>query len=276
MDFTILGGQGFIGRALGEKLKKLKYSVYAPDRRELESLLCSRPDRDLGHLIYCIGVTADFRRRPLDAVQAHVCLLTRVLQAGGFSSLTYLSSTRVYAYARSTREDAWLWVQPHSLDSLYNVSKLMGESACLQSSQKTRVVRLSHVYGFEPDSENFLASVLQEAALKNKVTIRTSPDSAKDYVSLHDVTDLLPRIAVHGEYDIYNLASGVNMSNQELGHALQELGVEVDFAPGAPEWTFPRIDISRLAREFSPPQGRLASDLPGLLQMYRRQYEQEI
>ncbi|MFO8032928.1 MAG: NAD(P)-dependent oxidoreductase [Desulfohalobiaceae bacterium] len=273
MLYTILGAQGFIGKALVNRLKEQGCQVLAPSRQELADWPQNRQGRDLGHVIYCIGVTADFRIRPLDAVQAHVCILNQVLQAGGFASLTYLSSARVYAYADSTREDSDLWVRPDSLDSLYNLSKLMGESACLQGSSRARVVRLSHVYGFDPGSRNFLSSVLQEAARTGRVIINTSQDSAKDYVSLQEVAELLPLIARNGDFAIYNLASGVNVSNRELAAMLQEQGIEVEFASQAPKWTFPAMDISRLTRKFHSPRQGLARDLPGLLHKYRRSYE---
>lgn len=273
MRYTILGAEGFIGRALQARLQAEGHTILAPDRDQLEQDP-GLGGRDLGHVLYCIGVTADFRSRVLDALEAHVCLLRRVLQAGVFVSLTYLSSVRVYSYAASSREDASLWLRPDSLDSLYNQSKLLGESACLHGSDRARVVRLSHVYGVDPGSENFLSSVLQEAALKGKVTIRTSYDSAKDYISLQDVARLLPLIAARGELGIYNLATGENLSNQELAALLRREGIEVDFARDAPRWSFPEIDVSKLGRDFYLPRQRLKHDLPWLLQGFGRNYAQ--
>ncbi|EFI34214.1 NAD-dependent epimerase/dehydratase [Desulfonatronospira thiodismutans ASO3-1] len=273
MHFTVLGASGFIGRALLAGIRGQGYQVLAPGREEISRWPDALRDMDLGHVIYCIGVTADFRTRPLDAVEAHVCVLKRLLKSGRFTSLTYLSSVRVYAYAGSTREDSELWVRPDSLDALYNLSKLMGESACLQGSKRARVVRLSHVYGFDPASPDFLSSVLQDAARTGKVTFRTSPDSAKDYISLKDVVELLPLIARDGQYGIYNLACGMNLSNQELADMLRDQGIEVEFASRVARWTFPRIDISRLKSQFYSPGRTLARDLPGLLNEYRRFYE---
>jgi len=65
--------------------------VICPTRDE------SLDGRDLGHIIYCIGITADFRRRPHDTITAHVTKLQEVLTRTSFESLVYLSSTRVYS-----------------------------------------------------------------------------------------------------------------------------------------------------------------------------------
>ncbi|MDO9264553.1 MAG: NAD(P)-dependent oxidoreductase [Desulfosalsimonadaceae bacterium] len=275
MKYTVLGGQGFIGQALVKRLLDAGYSVFSPGRDELSG---NHPDlfkgQDLGHLIYCIGLTADFRQRPLDTIDAHVCLLNRLLRRGGFLSLTYLSSARLYADADATSEDVRLTAKPYSLDSLYNISKMMGESACLLGSDRARAVRLSNVYGTSPDSGNFLMSILDDAAAKGKVIFRTSPESAKDYVSVSDVVRLLPDIAARGDFGIYNLASGVNTSNKEIADCLKEQGVAVEFPADGPLWTFPVIDIRKISRQFEPPQNRLLEDLPDLLNKVRRAYEQ--
>ena len=142
MRYTILGGRGFIGTRLATHLRSLGHEVWVPERDD--PAMFSAP---LGRVFYCIGLTADFRQRLLDTVDAHVCLLNRVLRSGNFDSLLYLSSTRVYAGAGSTHEGANLVVSPLLPGDLYNLSKLMGESVCLASGGPAKVVRLSNVYG---------------------------------------------------------------------------------------------------------------------------------
>lgn len=269
MTFTVLGGDGFIGRSLKSHLTESGYVVFAPSREQLDNSLEVLHHRKLGHLIYCIGLTGDFRQRPLETIDAHVCLLNQVLQKADFSSLTYLSSTRVYARSGETREDGELKVTPDSLDFLYDLSKLTGESACLCGSNRARVVRLSNVYGFDRNSQNFLTSILHEAATKGTVRFWTSPDSEKDYVALADVVRLLPQIAREADFGIYNLASGINTSNQEIGDCLKQLGIEVYFSEKATVWSFPPIDINKVSQHFDPPEKRLTEDLKGLLNQYR-------
>src|SRR6476659_903845 len=88
--FTVLGAGGLIGSRLATSLARAGHEVFAPPR---DHELNGEP---LGHVIYAIGVTADFRTRPFDTVAAHVCQLQKVLSEGHFDSLLYLSSTRVY------------------------------------------------------------------------------------------------------------------------------------------------------------------------------------
>jgi hypothetical protein len=87
------------------------------------------PEGPLGHVIYCIGLTADFRSRTFDTVEAHVCTLLDVLRRGEFESIVYLSSTRLYAGSDSTSEETSIRISPFDV---YNTSKLAGESLVLK------------------------------------------------------------------------------------------------------------------------------------------------
>ncbi len=95
---TVFGADGFIGRALVAHLRTTGRPVNAITRRNLTMFLAAQPEA--GDVIYCLGLTADFRSRPLDTAEAHVGLLARLLGAIQFRSFLYLSSTRVYARAR--------------------------------------------------------------------------------------------------------------------------------------------------------------------------------
>lgn len=260
---TLIGGRGFIGRHLQSELLESGWSYYVAARDDAKLT-----QSDLGHVFYCAGLTADFRQRPYATVDAHVQLLSHILQHSAFSTLTYLSSTRVYAGAAATDENAALTVRAHEPGDLYNLSKLLGESLCLNSGRPVHIVRLSNVYGENMPSQNFLAEVLTAAARERRVEFRSAPDSQKDYISIRDVTHYLPLIASQGETGIYNLARGENSANAEIAAFLRSRGVQCDFAEQAPSLVFPRIDTTRLRKDFGAPQHDLASDLPALYSHY--------
>jgi nucleoside-diphosphate-sugar epimerase len=243
---TVLGAGGLIGSYLCDSLRRQSIELYAPARAE------PLTNRSLGHVIYCIGVTADFRSRTFDTVDAHVCQLLRVLRDCDFDSLLYLSSTRVYGTRPgSAHESDVLAVTPRNPDDLYNISKLMGESLSLNSKRTTRVARISNVYGDDFDSQNFLSSVIRDAVTRRHVTVRTSAESAKDYIHIADVVAGLIRLATEGRDEIYNLACGQNVSNRELMDCISQLtGCTLDFEDSAPTIKFPTIDIRRMRHEF--------------------------
>lgn len=266
LTFTVLG-QGFIGSHLLSFLRQQGYDCIAPSRAELDQLR----GRHLGHVIYCIGVTADFRSRPLDTVRAHVCRLLEILGSTDFDSLLYLSSTRVYGSVSEGRETENAFrIDPASSSDLYNLSKLMGESLCLSvERQSVRVARLSNVYGADWTSDNFLSSVIRSAVDHGSVVFRSAPDSAKDYIAVEDAVRLLTGISLRGGERLYNIASGKPVTNAQLAEKLQGWGSEVAFDDGAPLVTFPIIDTTRVREEFAFTPRSVLDDLPGLLAQYR-------
>lgn len=254
--FTILGASGFIGSHVAARLRE-RGEVLTPPRGT------DPRERPWGHVIYCIGLTSDFRARPFETIEAHVTLLARWLQEADFESFLYCSSTRVYEGAAVGCEDATLTVDPARPEHVFNLSKLCGENLCLRDArQGVRVARLSNVVGADWRGRNFLIDVLLEAAATKHVTFRTALDSAKDYVTVEDVAALLPRLAVTGRQRLYNVASGVNTTHAQIAAWLEGQGVCTDVAPGAPTLAFPPLDISRLRAEFgfapSPPEHWLA------------------
>jgi nucleoside-diphosphate-sugar epimerase len=247
IPFTILGSSGFIGSALASHLQSTGRQVLLPPREQT-----SLQDKDWGHVIYAIGLTADFRNRPFDTMEAHVGLLGRILRHGRFTSFTYLSSTRVYQNVGSSEEETPLSISVTRPGDLYNISKLAGESLCLHCGHpRVRVVRLSNVVGSRPSRDSFLEMVLEEAFRTGRVVLRSTPDSAKDYVALDDVVRLLPHLAEHATKSIYNIASGVQTDHLSLaGHLQKILNIPTEFAPDAYHVNFPPISIRRIREEF--------------------------
>lgn len=264
---TVLGASGFIGSHLVRRLAELGIPHDAPGRDD------NLPRQNCGHIIYCIGLTADFRVRPFDTVQAHVCKLMQVLRDWDFDSLLYLSSTRLYGNdLKTANEEDGFRFNPSNPGDLYNLSKAMGESITLSCGRKTRVARLSNVYGEDLDSDNFLPSVIGDALVKGQVVLRTTSDSAKDYISVTAAVEGLIDIATRGRERVYNLASGVNVSNGQLVEKLRSLtGCEIEFLPDAKAIKFPVIDASRMRAEFGFQSSDVLNDLDELVDFYRRQ-----
>ncbi len=250
--FTVLGAQGFVGQALSQWLHARGHEVHTP-ARQLSPAELSASLR--GHVVYCIGLTADFRSRPWDTVDAHVGLLRQLLAHGQFQSLTYLSSTRVYLGSGAGHEDAALTVLPQQPDQLYNLSKLMGESLCHAAhcpERPVRVVRLSNVVGGDLSSDNFIYALLREALASGQILLNSSLDSAKDYIVLADVIRMLEQIARDGQARCYNLASGQQLQNRDIIKFIANItGARVNISRLAEDICFPPINIDRIKKEFN-------------------------
>ena len=246
MNYTVLGADGFIGSYLKNYLAKENHDVVSVGRRSTLN-----KNENLGHVIFAIGLTSDFRQRPLEAVEAHVCALRDLLESNNFESLLYLSSTRVYSKSHSTIETSPLNVDSTSISDLYNLSKLMGESLCFSGTGKsTKVVRLSNIFG--ADSTGDFITDLVHQAKNGHVKLTTSMHSEKDYLSLERLGPIIESIILDGQHRLYNVASGFNTSNKQIIDLLQKkYDCDVETVCDAQDWSFKSIDISRIREEFS-------------------------
>lgn len=277
--FTVFGSSGFIGSRVVQNLRDKEIGYINPSRN-------FRPEKwvgSLGHVIYCIGLTADFRTKPLETMEAHVGYLVDVLRECAFDSFTYLSSTRVYGTVpyllreSLAQEDGVLAVNPNNFEDVYNISKLAGESACLSSGRdNVKVVRLSNVYGYDAKSENFIFTLIRDALRDKRIVLRSTLESGKDHVGVDDVARILPEIAVRGKQKIYNVASGKNVSVGRIVARLQDLtGCVIEVDEKAQEMYFPRIDIGRLTGEFEFKPKNIVDDLEKLVEEYKRHGKRE-
>lgn len=264
---TVLGAGGFIGSHVVQHLEKSGRDVDAPARAE------DVFDRDLGFVVDCAGLTADFRTRPLDAISAHVCRLTELLTRAHFSSLIYLSSTRLYgSRPGEAGEPGPFCLDPAVADDLYGLSKAMGEAACHASQRPTVILRLSNVYGMGAES-SFLSSLITDALRTGRIEVGQEAGSSKDYISVGDVVQVIEHFVsnAHPRYHAYNVASGKNVRHGALVDRLREItGCSVGWEPRAPKVSYPRIPIRRLREEmvFSPRS--VLDDLPELVAGFRQ------
>ncbi|KAA1419438.1 NAD-dependent epimerase/dehydratase family protein [Nocardioides humilatus] len=263
MRFTVFGATGFIGGALTAHLRSAGHEVRTPSRAEIPG-----PDDDLGHVVYAIGLTGDFRSRPLDTVDAHVTVLADRIRAARFDSWLYLSSTRVYSGidAATVSEETPTLARPTS-DGIYDLSKLLGEAICASRAEPTvRVARVSNVYGAGAHSDTFLGMLLADVAAGRAITIGEDARSSKDYVAIDDLCRMLTAVATSGRHRLYNLASGQPVTHGEVAEVITaRTGITVDFAPGGPTRAFPTIDVSRIESETGLTPARLTDRLPDML-----------
>lgn len=246
MKFTIMGHSSYIARHLFFYLRKRKHEVTILPRYPVLD-----HNQSMGHLIYCIGFTADFRKEPLKVLDAHCGILGSLLEKQSFQTLTYLSSTRVYQHSDSTEENSFIRVNPSLPGDIYNISKIMGESMCLNSKKHgVKIVRLSNVYGVEFDSQNYLDCLVRSALNQPHVSTQASIKSEKDYVHICDVVEQIYKISTQGSKRIYNIASGSNTKSGDILDFLQrKQNIEIHNTNEV-EFRFPTINIQNIRDEF--------------------------
>jgi UDP-glucose 4-epimerase len=257
---TLIGGNGYVGRHLLARLLRDGWACWVPQRDDLKLM-----HRDLGHVFYCAGLTADYAERPFDTVEAHTSLLNQVLRDTTYTSLVYLSSTRLYDSLGNSLsntavdENSPLTLNPNNPRHVYDLSKALGESLCrVASNGRARVARLSCVWGGDHGSEGFLPELMRGvlAACKKqgesaRLRVNSSPHFKRDYVHVDDVIDALIALAAPADFGIYNVAGGRNISNTELFKCvLDASGCTVETTSERTAPALPRISIERMAQNF--------------------------
>ena len=270
---TVIGANGFIGRHLVAHLRARGHPCWSPERGSPELFT-----RSLGTVLYCAGLTADFRSQPFATVEAHVGLLSRVLQRAQFDRLVYLSSTRVYqdadrdtnaqgtqsaeatdaaGAAGAAQESQVLRVAPLQPEQLYNLSKLLGESLVLSCAPSNCVVRLSNVFGPGMSEQNFLGALLCQAKQSRELTLASGLTSEKDYIWIDDAVAALAALATERGADgallqgIVNVGSGSNLSHADVLACFAALGVPARVPSDAPTQKFPPILVGKLTHHVS-------------------------
>lgn len=267
MKFTVLGSSGFIGSHIADYLKRHSIECITPPKNYVFS-----KNENLGHVIYCIGLTSDFRVKPMETVKAHVCKLIEMIENSSFQSFLYLSSARVYSGNETGIESDDVKVNSSNFNDLYNISKLMGESICLSIPNKNiRIIRLSNVIGNDFKSDNFLFSLIKEAVDTNQIRLQLPLNSSKDYVSINDVVKISTLIAQKGTQRIYNVASGFQISNEQIVNRICEYtNCKVDILATSNGLIFPKISIDRIVNEFNFTPENILNDISKLIKHYKQ------
>ena len=120
---TIIGINGFLGSNLASYLKK-KFLIKKFNKINYNI--------NYGTIIYCAGTTF-VNKNYYNLVESHITLLNKIINKVQFEKLIYLSSTRVYMNAKETLTDTCFNKVSNKEDSIFNLSKILGESICLSS-----------------------------------------------------------------------------------------------------------------------------------------------
>lgn len=118
---SVFGHKGFIGSAVVRELRRRELDIYLPERDEEVT------GKSYGKIIYCIGLTADAKKKPFDTIQAHITKLSDIIQHAVFEEIVYASSTRVYVHGvGELSESDLIPVNTEDPFELFNLTKLTG------------------------------------------------------------------------------------------------------------------------------------------------------
>ena len=227
--------------------------MHAVTRAALPALLAGR--RPAGHVIDCIGLTGDFRLRPLDTAEAHVGLVGRCLaqlRLDRFSCCPPRASMPAPVHARGCAA---------ACDSRRSVRSLQPDQAGRRgavpgrSAPGVRVARLSNVYGAGMPAETFLGQVLREGSATGARDVPPEPRAPPRTTSASPTwCGCCRRSPTAGRHRLYNVAAGRNTTHDAIAErAARTAGWHIAFATDAPTVRAAAASTStRLEAEFGP------------------------
>jgi nucleoside-diphosphate-sugar epimerase len=244
--YTVIGGHGFIGSEVSQKLIQNGHSVFIPERDDAKLF-----SKQLGVVVFCAGA-GDCKNDPFKVFKSNSLLLAEMLEKSTFEKFIYISSTRIYMGQSNTSELSDLTILESDDRRLFNLTKLVSEELCLKSNKNVVILRPSNVYGLALTSSLFLPAITRNAILHNNIDMYVTPNYEKDYLSVEDLSNAIYQISIKSalKYKIYNVASGINTSARDITNVLvQETSCNVNWVEGCEDEFFPINDIGRLSNE---------------------------
>ena len=266
--YTIFGSTGFIGDSISNYLKTKKKKIFLPDKKKIKF------KKNLGHIIYCVG-SDDWQKKPIKGFYSNFGHLKEVIFNNNFKSIIFLSTTRIYLNSNHTFEEKNLSVNSQKANDYYNILKLASESLLLKLNKKVKIIRLSNVFGFNYKSPLLLPTLIRDGITKKKIQIIISQDSTKDYIHINDVIKIIFKILKHGKSDIYNVASGNNISIKKIVQILKKkLNCKVILKNQNKKVFEPKINVSRIREEFKfRSKLNIKKDLPVLIKKFNKKFK---
>jgi UDP-glucose 4-epimerase len=264
MAVVVLGGTGFIGRAIVNKAggDAIVIGSSTVDLREVNAVIERvAPIAKGGSLVFCAGChrqRSDSFGTMLDNLRMVENVIT-AMHIGTPARVVYLSTVEVYGAPKYLPVSETTSVRPQHL---YAIGKAACELLLQRFARATGtplvVLRLPGIYGPNDGGTSVLGRLVGAAQGGEAFRLTGSGADLRDYVFVDDVADAALELSQRGPKDaVLNLATGISMSIQQIiGIVEDRFGpCRIDQEPSQSDHFDLVFDVSRLRRTlpaFSP------------------------
>ena len=272
MKIAVTGAAGFMGRSLVARLSGLPgVTVTGLDRVQAPTGLSARwiqgdlaDDADLADLVAGQDVIYHLAHTntPLTSDQDFVedaslnliptLKLIRSIEKLGTKPHLVFPSSGGAVYGTSPAHHRFSEEDPCRPLNSYGIQKLVAEHYIRIASGRgilsATILRISNAYGWllpADRPQGFIGTAATRVLSGQPIRILGSPDNVRDYVHIDDVlAALVLPLSGHGEFDLYNVGTGVGTSVAEIAEMIQQTvarpvdrqEVPARFAPLLPNW----------------------------------------
>lgn len=273
MNFLVVGGEGFIGRFLvnklsieGHNVKTLDiagtpdFKINIPEYRPLHSAM-----KDIDGVFHLAAVTSppQFETDLMLGFETNVNGTLNVLKASaeaGVKRVVLSSSSAVYGdMAEPGKED--LPIKGHN--NMYATTKLFDEYVAkffhLRGELETVALRYFNTYGIGENTKGMYSSViskfLDSVSRKDKPVIYGDGTQSRDFVYVKDLAEATYETYFKGgSGEAYNVGTGVSISFNDIVSIISSVfgeTIEMQYAqnPFKNYQKFTKADISKITRQ---------------------------
>lgn len=256
---VLLGGSGFFGKALAERLRGASVETLALSSAALN--LCDNQSqaalkellRPSDSLVILAALTPD-RGRGLDTFMANLKMMENicaVLTQVASALVVYFSSDAVYALGTGLINEQ----TPAAPADLYGI---MHRSRELMLSQvfpgNLCILRPTMVYGADDTHNSYGPNRFRRQADKEgKITLGGGGEETRDHVYINDLADLTLRVLTHRSIGVLNIATGRSVDFATMARLVAaqfEGQVEVCPTPRTGTVTHRSFDTTELLKAF--------------------------
>lgn len=255
---VVLGGSGFLGRAIGSRL--------AQDRVETLSLSSAHIDlskksavkilsgvlRPADIVVMLAAITPDknYGRNALGKNVAMMEHLLQTLQKIEYSHFVYFSSDAVYGDQSPLINESTMAAPQDIYGAMHRIREIMAISL----GANTLILRPTQVYGRgDPHNAYGPCRFILQALSENKITLAGHGEEHRDHIHVEDIAELTVRCLYHKISGILNLSSGRSPTFYEVAKLVQSIldeKIAIVEAPRKRRITHRHFDSSSLRRTF--------------------------
>ncbi len=219
-DVAVIGANGFLGKALIDKLLELEYNILAVYNSEFNNISNKVTQLSIQEFqLYTCEIetifflAGSYKSSRLELISLHCDILKGIVSKYDNAKHVFISSTNVYGVNDSNISLKSPYINPSS----YGMAKLVGEYI-VSAAKKYSIIRLTYLYGPHLNNNSFLPNLINQALSKKEILLFGEGKRAQDYLHVSDAVALCLLASEKCSNEVYLGATGVSYSNNYIAN----------------------------------------------------------
>lgn len=220
---AIVGANGFLGKALIQRLKENDFDITAVYNRSSMNIDNKVSKMKIADFLsiedqydYIILSLGNYQCSHIELIEINE-IIYKIQQQNKRAKLIFISSTNIYGI----HEGVISVDSPFNSPTLYPLSKLSGEFL-VTSHEKYAVLRLTYLYGKGLDNKSFLPNIIERSKNNGEIILFGDGSRKQDYLHVDDASALCIKAMENNINGIFLGASGVSVSNYEIAKIISD------------------------------------------------------